>query len=140
MPSYNWHEIKKQRDFNASQYLGQVPNTFVDWEVIALFYSALHYVDSYLAMCYNIDTVFDHQDRKNLIRSFIKMIEKNYRLLYHICRDARYNEVPIGQRELIKAKSYYGNIKFRLTPVVCTSCSHKNLLNKDKCENCGSTL
>ena len=138
MPSHGWHERKKQHDFDVCQFLGTVPNRFLDWEVITLFYSALHFLDSFFARAYAIDPI-DHMDRKNLVKTYLRIVERNYRLLYHLSRDARYNEVSVGQREITKAKSYYGHVKFRLTPVVCI-CGHTNLVNKNKCENCGKTL
>ena len=141
MPCHAWHESKKQHDFSLCQFLSaNAPNTFLDWEIVTLFYSAINYVDSFLARAHNIDLVYNHQDRKNLIQSFLPTIGRNYRLLYHLGRDARYNDVPIGQRELNNAQSYYGNIRFRLTPVVCSGCGHENLINEGNCENCGCTL
>jgi len=141
MPCHAWHEGKKQHNFDLSCFLSaRAPNTFADWEIVALFYSALNYVDSYLSRAQNIDLVYSHQDRKNLIRSFLPRMERDYRLLYHIGRDARYNDVPIQQRELNGANSYHSNIKLYLTPVTCSTCGHENLTNDGSCENCGSTL
>ena len=48
--------------------------------------------------------------------------------------------IGLGSRELTKAKSYYGNIKFRLTPVVCSNCNHENIINTGICEKCGQPL
>lgn len=139
MPCCAWHEGKKQQDFRASMHLALAGN-FFDWEIITLFYSALHYVDSFLANAFSIEYVRDHKERKNLIMSLLSITEKDYRMLYHLGRDARYTDVPIGKRELAEAKVYFGNIKFRLTPVTCRDCGQQNLVNKGKCEICGKKL
>lgn len=140
MPSSTVHDAKKHHNYNVCQYLGRVPDTHADWEVVTLFYSALHYVDSFLASDQNIEFVRNHYRRKQYIRSHMPIIERNYRLLYHLSTDARYEDLTIGNRELTKAKSYYGHIKFRLTPIVCSNCGHHNLINEDNCKNCGSAL
>lgn len=138
MPVFAWHDRKKQHDFDTSQFLGSSPNTFVDWEVVTLFYSVLHYVDSYLSKAFKIDVVFDHSDRKRLVNFFLPILEKDYRLLYHLGTDARYEQVPMGQNELSKAKTVHAGIKNQLTPVTCINCGYTNLLNRGKCEKCGN--
>jgi hypothetical protein len=139
MPAQAWHDSKKIHDFDARQCLSRAGGNFPDWEVIALFYSALHYVDSFLAGQYGIDPE-DHSDREDHIMTLIQIIEKNYRLLHHLSEDARYYQVLIRQKELAKAQSYYKDIEFRLTPVECSSCGERNLLNLGKCNACGSII
>jgi len=139
MPNYVWHDGKKIHDFATSNFLGSNPAKFCDWELTTLFYSALHYVDSYLSNAFGIDLVLNHDDRKRHVTSFLPQINKNYKILYYLSRDARYN-LTIGTSELSKAKSCYVQIKQVLTPVVCPKCGFKNLKNIGKCETCGSTL
>lgn len=139
MPNYAWHDGKKIHDFDTSNFLGTNPFKFCDWELITLFYSALHYVDSYLSNAFGIDTILNHDDRKRYVTSFLPQIKKIYLTLYYLSRDARYSST-IGTTELAKAKLYYGQIKQVLTPVLCQNCGYQNLRNTGKCETCGSKI
>ena len=139
MPNFAWHDGKKIHDFETSTFLGTNPIKFCDWEVITLFYSALHYVDSYLSNAFSIDFVANHDDRKRWVNSLLPQINRIYLVLYYLSRDSRYN-LSIGAPELTKAKSCYAQIKQVLTPVICPKCGFKNLKNTGKCETCGTTL
>ena len=140
MPNYQWHDKKKIGDFAASQFLGTNSGTFVDWEIITLFYSSLHYVDSFLSESQSLDYFMGgHDARKKFIIAFLPIIEANYRLLRHLSEDARYNGGTTNS-DLARAKNYYGFIKNKLTPVDCPSCGYKNLVNKGRCEICQTKL
>lgn len=140
LPHFNWHDGKKQHDFDASRFLSSSTNRFFDWEVVSLFYSALHYVDSFLSKKWKIDEIYDHRERNQMVRYFLPILKKDYRLLYHLSRDARYDQVSIGQNDVNVAKTWYSNIEHRLTPVVCKTCGYENLLNQGNCEKCGATI
>ncbi len=60
----------------------------------------------------------------------------DYRLLYHLSQDARYDS-PITTSEVNRAKVCFNEIKQVLTPITC-SCGHVNLLNIGVCENCSN--
>ena len=139
MPKYAWHNGKKIHDFDTSNYLGINPAKFSDWEIITLFYSAMHYVDSYLSNAFGIDYVSDHDARKGHVRTLLPQINKNYKLLYYLSRDARYN-LTVGTPELAAAKSCYAQITQVLTPVICPKCGFENLRNIGKCETCDLPL
>jgi predicted Zn-ribbon and HTH transcriptional regulator len=139
MPNYTWHDGKKIHDFDTSNFLGTNRDRFCDWEIVTLFYSALHYIDSYLSNKFGIDYVLDHGERKTHVASLLPQINRNYRLLYYLSRDARYN-LAVGKIELAKATSYYGQIRHVLTPVSCPKCGFQNLKNIGKCEICHSTI
>lgn len=139
MPNYAWHNGKKIHDFEASNFLGTNPAKFSDWELVTLFYSALHHVDSYLSNAFGIDYVSDHDVRKGYVRTFLPQINKIYLVLYYLSRDARYN-LTVGTPELSRAKSCYAQITKVLTPIICPKCGFENLRNIGKCETCGSSL
>jgi hypothetical protein len=139
MPNYTWHDGKKIHDFDTSNFLGTNPARCCDWEIITLFYSALHYVDSYLSNGFGIDFVPDHDERKMHVDSLLPEIKRNYRILYYLSRDARYN-LTVGTSDLTKAKSCYAQIKQVLTPVICPKCGFQNLRNIGKCEICHTTI
>ena len=108
MPNYAWHDGKKIHDFDTSNFLGTNPFKFCDWELITLFYSALHYVDSYLSKCFGIDTILNHDDRKRYVTSFLPQIKKIYLTLYYLSRDARYSST-IGTTELVSKIILWAN-------------------------------
>lgn len=141
MPGHAYHTTKKKHDFKASELIHNSPQgtVFADWELITLFYSALHYVDCYLDQAQSIHPI-RHRDRTDYVMSFLPVIENDYRILRHLSEDARYHDVPIRQPELTKATQKYNQIRYRLTPVTCVGCGQENLINKGKCEICGASL
>lgn len=63
---------------------------FLDWKYIALYYSALHFGDAYLARK-GIDDISDHQDRKSKYAQVLsKGVFKSYRRLENRSKIARY--------------------------------------------------
>jgi hypothetical protein len=137
MPGCVYHDRKKKHDFDASTLIRRASQgfAFADWEVVTLFYSALHYVDYYLDRTQSIHPN-GHSDRRGYVMSLLPDIEKDYRLLRHLSEDARYNNVPVQQPELTRATGYYNSIRHHLTPVTCVKCGQENLINKGKCEVC----
>ena len=65
--------------------------TYSDWAVTALFYSALHYVDAYLARQGHEDPG-DHDMRDTLMRNYpvTRAVWNEYRRLKSFSRSARY--------------------------------------------------
>jgi hypothetical protein len=141
MPGRAYHERKEKHDFDASTLIHESSQdlAFADWEVVTLFYSALHYVDCYLARAYSVHPI-NHSDRNDYIMNLLPIIEKDYRLLRTLSEDARYHDVPVQQPELARATGYYNRITHRLTPVTCVKCGQENLINKGTCEVCDVPL
>ena len=69
---------------------------FPDWEVTALFYSALHYINAYLSLT-GIPPR-SHVDRSNVIVSnpALRELVNSYRELHERSLEARYDLVPIS--------------------------------------------
>ena len=139
MPSHVWHDSKKLHDYSVFKHIEQKTNVFIDWQIISLFYSALHYVDSTLYKLFSYHPK-NHNDRKNYIKSSMRPIENKYRLLYHLGWDARYSDVTLNQRDLEKAITYYDKIKETLTPKSCNRCGRENFINIGKCIGCRDPL
>lgn len=94
-------EEKNERYCDLLRASAQSGETFRDWEVVGLFYSALHYVDAYLArMPYHPRSL---GARNKLIRltSGLRPIQRSYLTLYDRSRDARYELVEISRDRLI---------------------------------------
>ena len=49
MPTLNQHLSRAERNERFAEAITSLPTRFSDWEIIALFYSALHYADALLA-------------------------------------------------------------------------------------------
>jgi len=139
MPGEAFHARKRQHDFDASRLIQSASNGFPDWQIITLFYSALHYVDCYFAKAYSKHP-YGHSNRKDEIMLFLPSVERAYRILRALSDDARYHDVHIGQQELNKATDYYDQIKRKLTAVTCSKCGEENLINEGKCNVCKAVL
>ena len=90
MPTLNQHLSLAESNERFAESIAELPTRFPDWEITVLFYSALHYVDAFLST-QGIHPR-SHDSRIQSIRSFINIWE-NYRDLYHLSLDARYNTV-----------------------------------------------
>ncbi|MYE54218.1 MAG: hypothetical protein F4X34_03365 [Chloroflexi bacterium] len=94
MPSVSEHLEQAER--NESLYSDlcrlytSVPE-YTEWEVVAFFYAALHYVDSWLAISEDIHPR-NHAQRIGLVRNnnALRPISDEYRRLYRMSVLARY--------------------------------------------------
>ena len=93
-------------------FVSQIDNPFFDWKLTGIFYSALQYVDAYLATQGVHPT--NHPNRTQSIETDpkLKPIRRDYRDLKNESRTARYeppsifnqNDVNIAQRRLDSIK------------------------------------
>jgi hypothetical protein len=85
MPNSRDHlnKAKHNEDFYLSLNIDTTP--FLDWVVNGVFYSALHYVDSYFAM--SGDHPGDHFERNNLIHADRKLGRGFYKNFYRPLKD-----------------------------------------------------
>jgi uncharacterized protein (UPF0332 family) len=96
---------KNERFFNNFD----LKNThFLDWAITALFYSALHYVDAYLAK--KSQHPFNHRNRGQWLtkEQNLKYIYCDYEELKNRSEDARYKIVQFPPRFVssLKAKEF----------------------------------
>ncbi|MCV0366307.1 MAG: hypothetical protein K5798_03450 [Nitrosopumilus sp.] len=88
----------------TSDFLHTVSPLHHDWEIITLFYSALHKVDKYF-IDNGITKPRNHGERKNLVRQHLSIIYPSYHKLSTFSHRARYtvgtnipiNELPVAQ-------------------------------------------
>jgi hypothetical protein len=118
VPRINWHLYKKQHDLDANKLLASNSPRYMDWEVITLFYSAMHNVDAAMCKLRQLGTAIpephNHKERRKLILKFFKQIASDYRMLEHISQWARYEEVMITPSIVSTARSLYSNITSHL--------------------------
>ena len=93
MPALNQHLPLAESNESFAESIVSLPARFPDWEITALFYSALHYVDAFLST-QGIHPR-SHDSRIRSIRSFADAWE-DYRDLYQLSLHARYNTVGFG--------------------------------------------
>ena len=109
-PRDEWEMASKddhlwQANHNEQLY-SQLSNTdFLDWAVTLIFYSALHYVDAYLATK-NVHIQFDHGARERWITrdSNLRRIQRQYWDLKDASEDARYKVRHFRQAEVESLK------------------------------------
>ena len=91
----NWqaHQQKAVRNESFANDLINLPTRYTDWEVVAMFYSALHYVSAFL------DTLGEqpktHQQRQKLVAQHTS-IAAEYEDLFQARLDARYGFVEFS--------------------------------------------
>lgn len=111
-----FHLQKYRHDKETHDYLLERTPTFKDWEVITLFYSALHLIETYFAN-HGPYVPKRHEDRENLVEQFLNPIYDVYSKLYIICKKARY-DAPISNGEVADASSYYVDIANFIKPLI----------------------
>lgn len=98
MPTQQAHLQQAEHNESLYRHLAAAAPTYADWQITALFYAALHYVDSYLAKT-NIHPP-DHAQRQKWVWMVgdLKSIAIDYALLRDRSQDARYRLVsfPAG--------------------------------------------
>lgn len=114
MPRINWHVAKKKNDLDASNIISLHSTNHLDWEIITLFYSVLHHVDS--VFCERRSTGLtipepkDHKERRKLVVRHLTQIADDYKVLDALSQWARYEEVQITPQILTEAKNCYSSI------------------------------
>lgn len=91
-----------QADHNEAFYSRLLTTKFLDWVVTAIFYSALHYVDAYLAAKQDIHPSRHYEGRDFWVatESNLKRIWNQYRWLKDKSEAARYDVKHFTQAEV----------------------------------------
>lgn len=88
MPTLSQHLSQAESNERFAEGIAALPTRFPDWEIIALFYSALHYADAFLAT-QGIHPG-SHDSRIASVKLYVGAWE-DYRHLYRLSLAARYN-------------------------------------------------
>src|SRR5690242_1671634 len=107
IPTNAWHVSKSIHNYDVHSYLTIKNPKYIDWEVTTIFYSALQLVDAYLLKIGQ--NPVDHWSRNNMVKSFLNIINSDYRKLYGLSKKARYI-TDITPAEKNAAVVYYTNI------------------------------
>lgn len=116
MPQKVEHRTKAEHN----EFLVQnIDNPFFDWKMTATFYSALHYVDAYLATRSIHPPT--HAVRLGYVRSDpkLKPVFADYRDLMNESRTARYDAgIIFSQNDVVAAKRRLDAIKMVVVPLI----------------------
>ena len=98
----SWHYKRYTHNKELFEHLCTVSPKYLDWEVVALFYAALHLVNDYFernghAMPKN------HNTRNKMIRRHLSDLKDEYNVLYGLSIRARYKELKITEKDRDKA-------------------------------------
>lgn len=130
----NDHITKSYENYSLFEFL-QESNKFNEWQVTALFYSALCLVKAYIYSKPSIDIniVNSHKQIDDCLSSIKEAKQLNirnpYHWLYRSSRDARYKCLKISQGRVIKAIEKYEEVK-KLTKI-----SEEHIIIKEKTKN-----
>ena len=96
MPDFESHLRQAERNERVASHLA----TFPDWQTVALFYAALHYVDAYLAQRFGAQGhPTSHQARLRFLARdpALTGVYQQYRELLDRSQDARYNALDVPE-------------------------------------------
>lgn len=123
MPSEADHLAKAERNERFSDTIASAAASaeqFQEWEIVALFYSALHYVDAYLDHSVGTHPA-SHRERRYAIANSPELwrIRRLYSTLYNYSLDARYSissfSGPFVQDIRV---NYYNRLKIQLRSLI----------------------
>jgi hypothetical protein len=114
MPNCAWHKAKCRHNVGAHEFLSQNTSVYPDWEIVMLFYCAVHAVDSFFDTS-SIPNTFrhpkKHKIRNKLVAKHLSQIAGDYGLLYQLGRTARYDATPpITRKDANDSSNAFGKI------------------------------
>jgi hypothetical protein len=115
---FDSHLKKKSNNLDAYSCLNLKNPQFIDWEIVTVFYAALHLIDAYFAKN-NIHPT-DHTDRRHLINNNTNLdpIRNDYKYLYLLSKTARYDRAVMSQKEIQSAITWLSNIEKAIQPLL----------------------
>jgi hypothetical protein len=115
VPQRHEHLKKAQNNESLAGALNITVSHCAEWAVTMLFYSALHYVDSFLAGKETHPLNHDSRDSEIENNGTLTGIYKDYRRLKDMSRAARYEIPDYSELDVNKARARLRNIKNHLS-------------------------
>jgi len=108
MPTINQHKNKALMNEQLGEKLILEDRKFSQWAIVAYFYSALHWVDAYIAKELNLHPQ-DHHTRTSCINriSELRTLYAAYRHLQSDSRTVRYDAKSFPSKEISAIKNNY---------------------------------
>lgn len=102
MPTLERHLPQAERNERAADAMASLPERYTEWEVAMLFYSALHYVDAFLATRGLHPQ--SHLERKDLVASLTNLA-RYYDILFKRSMNARYHLYQFTPQEVDRIRN-----------------------------------
>lgn len=105
MPALQQHLAQAVRNEEFANTLTSIQTRFTQWEITALFYSGLHYIDAFLATQEQHPS--NHQERRRMVGQ-LTTLRAEYENLYGLSIKARYDieEFTCQDVERLKAGDF----------------------------------
>jgi len=98
MPGQRAHLAQANRNLRILEQFNFTTCDYLDWLVVIAFYTALHWVDAFLAtLGLHPD---NHRARNFEVRTHLPAIHAHYMRLYLVSRDARYGAIHYRRRQM----------------------------------------
>ena len=99
MPDFQQHLLRAKQNEVLARELPKVDGFYVDWAITVLFYSALHYIDAYLAGKNKHPRNHQVRDEEVEANGAISDIFEDYRRLKDMSRSAPYQiaDYPVAK-------------------------------------------
>ena len=103
MPTLEEHLAKAEHNEATFLYLALQSSIYLDWQIVCLFYSALHYIDAYLHFVQAVGATHprSHRRRRDLALHHLEVaLVQDYDALQDQSEDARYNAIGFETDEV----------------------------------------
>ena len=117
MPSRDEHLVKAEGNEQFAASLTHENQTKIDWALVVMFYSAVHYIEAYLAVQFGIH-VRSHNTRDNSVArdSNLRTIYSSYQHLKYYGYNARYEVFGFSARDIQDATKDLADVKAKVVP------------------------
>lgn len=102
MPALQHHIAQAVRNEEFVNTISGLQTRFAEWEITAMFYSGLHYVDAFLATHGYHPS--NHQERRRFVRQLTNL-RAEYENLYDLSIKARYTTAKFTSQDVERLKA-----------------------------------
>ena len=119
MPTKDEHVAKAKGNETFADSIEPTNQTRIDWKLVVLFYSAVHYVEAYLANSMGMH-LRSHTTRDSYVskESNLKKIRVSYGHLKYYGYNARYEIDQFTAQDVNDALAYLAQVKGTLQPLI----------------------
>ena len=119
MPSRDEHVKKATENESFASRLDTNTQASINWKLIVLFYTALHYVEAYLAKAMN-QHLRVHTTRDSMVsrESQLRVIRTEYAHLKYYGFNARYEADQFTAKDVTEALGYLTLVKNKIMPLL----------------------
>ena len=90
----------------------------IEWAITAIFYAAVHYVQAYFALSTRSYSSHGSRNAAVSVDTVLSTVSAEYKNLYNLSRDARYEVMNLQPGHLVYAKNELQSIKKVICPLL----------------------